>query len=184
MPATRFAAALAATVLAAMLTVGAASAQKPRDVTQRPAGVPLSFKLPFYWERQKAPRGYAFYSRSDDLSASLAVVEMPKKIKSGGDLANGAADLVTATYGRVDPNATLQVARVVLPIGESIRAVIHYHQQLDGGQTAEGVAVLYFVSHGTHGYAFLFHTGSAAVGSWDQVFRRTAKSIRYVGSSL
>ena len=166
-----------------LVAAGAASAAKPHDVTQRPAGIPLEFKLPFYWERQKAPRGYAFYSRADDLTASLAVVELPVKIRKGSDLANAAADLVTAAYGRVDPTAQLQVSRVELPIGTAIRTVVHY-RQLVNGAAAEGIAVVYFVSHGTHGYAFLFHTGPAALQGWDPIFRRTARSIRYSGSSL
>ena len=141
----------------------------------RPATVPLSFKLPFYWERQKAPRGYAFYSRSDDLTAALAVVQMPGKVTSGTELANSSADLIGAIYGRADPSAQIQVSRVVLPIGVSIRAVVTFNQ---------GVAIVYFLSRGSHGYAFMFHTGQRALPSWEPEFRRTAKSIRFVGSSL
>jgi hypothetical protein len=181
--AARRVATLAAAVAAALLAAGAASPAVPRDVTQRPASIPLSFKLPFYWERQKTPRGYAFFSRADDLTASLAVAELPGKIRTGGELANAAADVVAATYGRVDPNATLEVSRVVLPIGASLRTVVHFHQTVNG-LPGEGVAILYFVSHRGHGYAFFFHTGPGAAHSWEPIFARTAKSIRYTGSSL
>jgi hypothetical protein len=174
---------LVVAAVAALLAAGAASPAAPRDVTQRPASIPLSFKLPFYWERQKTPRGYAFYSRADDLTASLAVAELPGKIRNGSDLANAAADVVAATYGRIDPNATLQVSRVVLPIGASLRTVVHFHQTVNG-LPGEGVAILYFVSHGGHGYAFFFHTGPGAVQSWEPIFTRTAKSIRFTGTSL
>ena len=63
--------AIAATA-AGLLVAPVASADHSQDVTMRPATIPLSFKLPYYWERQKTPRGYAFYSRADDLSADLA----------------------------------------------------------------------------------------------------------------
>ena len=179
----RLSAALALVAAAGLVLAAAASPAAPRDVTHRPAAIPLSFKLPFYWERQKAPHGYAFYSRSDDLTASLAVAELPGKVRNGNELANSAADLVTATYGRVDPNAELQVSRVVLPIGEAIRAVVHYHQTVDG-LAGEGIAVLYFVSRRSHGYAFMFHAGVRGLANWDPVFRRTARSIRYTGSPL
>ena len=149
----------------------------------RPASVPFSFSLPFYWERQKTPRGYAFYSRSDDLTAALAVVELPGKVRNGTELANSAADLIEALYGRADPNASLQVSRVVLPVGVSIKAVVRFSQVVNGAN-AQGVAIVYFVSHGTHGYAFLFHTGPRSLPSWESVFTRTAKSIRFTGSSL
>jgi hypothetical protein len=167
-----------------LLLAPTAAAQKtPQEVTQRPTTLPLSFKLPFYWERQKAPRGYGFYSRSDDLTAALAVVELPGPVRNGGELANSGADLISALYGRVDPNTAVQVSRVVLPAGVGIKAVVRYSRVVNGAQ-GNGVAVLYFLSHRAHGYAFLFHTGSRSLPAWERVFTRTAKSIRWGGASL
>src|SRR5262245_36940547 len=166
-----------------LLAVPVASADHSQDVTMRPATIPLSFSLPFYWEKQKAPRGFGFYARSDDLSASLAVARFPDKVRNGSELANVAADMITATYGRVDPTATLQLSRVELPIGTSIRAVVRYHQTVNG-LTGEGVAVVYFVSHASRGYAFVFHTGAGGLANWEPVFRYTARSIRYTGAVM
>ena len=174
---------IAVAAAAVGLAVPVASADHSQDVTMRPATIPLSFKLPFYWERQKTPRGYAFYARADDLSADLAVVAMHGKIRNGTELGNAAADLITATYGRVDPTAQLQVSRVDLPIGVGIRTLVRYHQTVNG-LTSEALAVLYFVSHGSRGYVFMFRTGLAGLASWEPIFRHTAKSIRYTGSSL
>jgi hypothetical protein len=174
--------AIAATA-AGLLVAPVASADHSQDVTMRPATIPLSFKLPFYWEREKTPRGYAFYAHADDLSADLAVIAMHGKIRNGTELGNAAADLITATYGRVDPTAQLQVSRVELPIGTGIRTLVRYHQTANG-LTSEALAVLYFVSHGSRGYVFMFRTGLAGLAGWEPIFRYTAKSIRYTGSSL
>jgi hypothetical protein len=164
--------------------VAPASAQEtPQEVTMRPTTLPVSFKLPFYWERQQVPRGYGFYARSDDLTAALAVLELPGKVQNGSDLANSGADLITALYGRVDPNTAVQVSRVVLPAGVGIKAIVRYSHVVNGAQ-ASGVAVLYFLSHRAHGYAFLFHTGPRSLPSWDRVFTHTARSIRWSGASL
>jgi len=167
-----------------MLVAPGASAQNtPREVTQRPAALPLSFKLPFYWERQPAPRGYGFFSRSDDLTAALFVLQLPGKVTNGSQLANAGADLIGAVYGRVDPNTSVKVSRVVLPAGVGIRAVVRF-SQVENGTRSDGVSVLYFLSHGSHGYAFMFHTGPRSLPAWEKVFTHTARTIRWSGSSL
>ena len=74
----------------------------------------------------------------------------------------------------------MQVSRVVLPAGVGIKAVVRYSV----GATSDGVAVLYFLSHGAHGYAFMFHTGPRALPAWSKVFTHTARTIRWSGSSL
>jgi hypothetical protein len=175
--------AAAAAAVGLLVAPGASAQNTPREVTMRPTTLPMSFKLPFYWERQKAPRGYGFYSRSDDLTAALAVLELPGKVTSGSDLANAGADLIEGLYGRVDPNTAVQVSRVVLPAGVGIKAIVRYSQVVNGSR-GNGVAVLYFLSHGSHGYAFMFHTGSRSLPAWEKVFTHTARTIRWSGSSL
>jgi len=166
-----------------LLAVPVASADHSQDVTMHPATIPLSFSLPFYWEKLKAPRGYAFFSRADDLSASLAVAQLQGKVTTNKQLANAAADFLGATYGRIDPSATLQLSRVELPVGSSIRAVVHYHQSVNGA-TADGLTVVYFLARAKHGYAFAFNTGTRGFENWEPVFRYTARSIRFTGSAI
>ena len=174
--------------LAAARRSGCSSRPAPRrrtrrsDVTMRPATMPLSFKLPFYWERQQTPRGYALLLAGGRPHGGARRLQMHGKVTNGSRAGERRRrpDRARSTAASIRPRGAGVARRAAGGCRYQGRRSLH---QVEAG-TGEGVAVLYFLSHGSHGYAFMFHTGPRALPTWNKVFTHTARTIRWSGSSL
>src|SRR5262245_32749943 len=86
-------------VVAALAGARSASpAHQPDETTFHPDSLPLSFALPSYWEKLKPTTGYQFLARADDLTASLAVAQMPFAVTGADELPSAAGWIFTNLY--------------------------------------------------------------------------------------
>jgi hypothetical protein len=165
-------------VAAGLAVAAPASATIPDMRRFAPTNLPLTFKLPDTWEKQRAPSGYAFLANSSDGTASVAIVVPPVRIRSAAALETAAATFVAGTYGRADPAARSQMRAVKLP-GGLCRQVLVLFRSTRYGLTTTNVALVYFFVHKQRGYVFLYHTTVRPFENWEPIFDVSARSVAF-----